>query len=53
MKTKVLQVRVSGDTIPEYLNAQWLVNLLKATDRYVVGKWEPEPVKEKEDSAHE
>jgi hypothetical protein len=42
MKTKVLQVKVSGENLSENLVSQWLVDLIKATDSYTEGDWEPE-----------
>ncbi len=46
METKVLQVKVSGENLSENLISQWLVDLIKATDSYVEGEWEPELIDE-------
>ena len=46
MKTKVLQVKVSGENLSENLVSQWLVDLMKSTDSYVEGEWEPELIDE-------
>jgi len=44
--TKILRIRISGENIPEGITEQWLIGLLKATDRYAVGRWEPELLEE-------
>lgn len=44
--TKILRIQISGENIPEDITGRWLISLLKATDQYAIGRWEPELLEE-------